>query len=72
MCSRPRWSRPALIHRNVEGIGGVSLTNITLNWNYAAGGRYGTNQVDVALFAVEMVYIPEGAFYVGDGTANSA
>ena len=58
----------AMIYRTVPGIGGVSLTNIILNWSYASGGLYGTNQVDVALFATEMVYIPDGAFYVGDGT----
>ena len=58
----------AMIYRSAEGFGGVSLTNVILNWNYAAGGLYGTNQVDLAIFATEMVYIPEGPFYIGDGT----
>jgi len=35
------------------------------------GGLYGTNQVDLALFATEMVYIPDGAFYIGDGTVGA-
>ena len=61
----------ALVYRAAEGFGDVTLTNVVLSWNYAMGGLYGTNQVDLALFAVEMVYIPEGAFYLGDGRPNS-
>lgn len=61
----------AMIHRDGEGFGGVSLTNVVLSWNYALAGLYGTSQVDIALFAIEMVCIPEGAFYLGDGTPGA-
>lgn len=59
-----------LLHRSDLGAGTVSLTNVALSWNYQASGLYGTNQVDIAVFATEMVYVPQGAYLLGSGSTN--
>lgn len=58
------------IHRSATGAGSVFLPDVKLSWNYAAGGLYGTNQVDIAVFATEMVYIPQGPFWLGSGSLS--
>jgi formylglycine-generating enzyme required for sulfatase activity len=57
----------AFVHRAADGNGTLNCTAMSLKWNYAATGLGGTNAVDVSVHAIEMVYIPQGAFYVGSG-----
>ena len=57
----------AFVHRNADGNGSLNCAAMSLKWNYAATGLGGTNAVDVSVQAIEMVYIPQGAFYVGSG-----
>lgn len=45
----------------------VAWNNVKLRWNYGADGIADEATVDVKVFAIEMVYIPEGNFYVGSG-----
>ncbi|KJD31130.1 hypothetical protein PK35_16340 [Tamlana nanhaiensis] len=62
----------AFIYRDSEGSGFLNLENIRLRWDY--GGLIDTNDVlDVQIFAIEMVYVPQDAFYVGgtNGTENN-
>ena len=59
----------ACIYRLVPGQGGLSLTNVRVRWSYALNGVARSNRIDVAVHAIEMVRIPEGRFYVGDGAA---
>jgi len=47
--------------------GNVSYTGVELRWNYGVDGLADDDRVEVAVFAIEMVYIPEASFYVGDG-----
>ncbi len=57
--------RGAMIYRATDGSGSVDWENIQLQWSYDDDG-VGTNDiVDVQVFAVEMVYVPEGAFWLG-------
>ncbi|MBU6325523.1 MAG: SUMF1/EgtB/PvdO family nonheme iron enzyme, partial [Bacteroidetes bacterium] len=58
----------AFIYRSASGNGNVNFTNIQLRWNYGAQGISDVTAVDVEVFALEMVYVPQGAFWVGDGT----
>ena len=62
----------AFIYRSGNGTGDVSYANVKLLWNYTADGLslQPGNQVDFCVFAIEMVYIPQGSFYVGDGTVS--
>ncbi|MDW8332242.1 MAG: SUMF1/EgtB/PvdO family nonheme iron enzyme [Cyclobacteriaceae bacterium] len=47
--------------------GSVSYNGVELRWNYGVDGLSDDDRVEVAVFAIEMVYIPQGSFYVGDG-----
>lgn len=59
----------AFIYRSSEGTGNIDFTDILLRWNYASDLVANNAQVTVKVFAVEMVYIPEGSFSVGDGVS---
>jgi formylglycine-generating enzyme required for sulfatase activity len=62
----------AFLYRSSDGYGNVDLTNVKLRWNYAANGVGRTNQIDVSVNAVEMVYVPQGSFSVGSGGTESS
>jgi len=61
----------AFIYRSTTGSGTFSLSNVQLRWNYGANGVQDAAVVDVRVFAIEMVYIPQGSFSVGDGTTTN-
>jgi len=56
--------------------GTVTCTNAQLRWNYGAGSSSDSRiipddeSVEVKVFAIEMVYIPQGSFYIGSGAAS--
>ena len=58
----------AFIYRSSAGSGSVNFANTKMKWNYGADGISDTATVKVKVFAIEMVYIPTGNFYIGDGT----
>jgi len=45
--------------------------NQTLRWSFGTDNIQGTQTVKVKVMAVEMVYIPQGAFFAGDTTSAS-
>ncbi len=57
------------IRREEEGAGPVSVTNVLLAWNFASNSLVKTDRVCIQAMAVEMVYVAEGDFWVGDGTS---
>jgi len=61
----------AFIYRSADGTGTFSLNGIQLRWNYVANGLIDNAIVDVQVFAIEMVYVPQGAFSAGDGTTTN-
>lgn len=58
------------IYRSSDGIGDVSYQNIQLRWDYGENGLADDDVVEISVNAIEMVYIPEGQFYVGDGQGD--
>lgn len=58
---------------SADGIGAFCAigTNQTVRWNYSAAGLSSSDTITVKAFAVEMVYIPQGAFDLGDGNGAS-
>lgn len=60
------------VHRSATGTGTVTCTNMRLRWDLAAAGIPSPDDIDVTVLAVEMVYIPEGAFYLGSGGTEGA
>jgi formylglycine-generating enzyme required for sulfatase activity len=69
------YSNPGVgvfLYRSSEGTGNVSLTNVRLNWNWVANGVVQGDVTDVRVFGIEMVYVPQGAFYAGDNSHSTA
>jgi len=57
----------AFVHRDASGSGNWSVVGVQLAWDY---GAYGINPIDIAevrVYAIEMVYVPQGAFAIGTG-----
>lgn len=62
----------AFIYRDANGIGNVSWQGIQLQWDYSTPVAIADDAIlEICVFAIEMVYIPQGAFYVGDGSGLS-
>ncbi|CAH8283787.1 formylglycine-generating enzyme required for sulfatase activity [Mariniflexile fucanivorans] len=60
----------AFVYRDTDGSGDLNLQNMRLRWDY---GSIGTNDIiDVQVFALEMVYVPQGEFSVGGTTGSEA
>jgi len=45
----------------------VSYTSVKLRWNYGVDGLTDNDSVEICVFGIEMVYIPQESFYVGSG-----
>ena len=54
------------------GTGTFTSTGLKLRWDYGADGIAGGTNVDVKVFAIEMVRVLEGAFNAGDGSGGDA
>ncbi|MFC2093002.1 SUMF1/EgtB/PvdO family nonheme iron enzyme [Bacteroidota bacterium] len=59
------------IYRSSNGNGSVSLDDVQLRWIYGSDGLNDADLVEVKVFGIEMVYVPEGSFYAGDGTTSN-
>ncbi len=55
-----------LAHRLGPGTGNINWDGVKLKWQYGTDGLADDDLVTVKVFVIEMVYIPEDAFYVGD------
>lgn len=67
-------SNPAVgvfISRADYGTGSFSIPGAQLRWNYDANGLSSTDLVEIRVFAIEMVYVPQGSFFVGSGGTES-
>jgi formylglycine-generating enzyme required for sulfatase activity len=59
------------IYRNTNGTGSNNWTNVKLKWSYGTdivetGNAFLDSIVGIQVFAIEMVYIPQAGFWVGD------
>jgi len=67
-------SNPAVgvfIYRSADGAGTFTANNVSLSWNYSQDGVTGSDTVEIRVFAIEMVYIPQAAFFAGDNATSS-
>lgn len=56
------------LRRDADGNGTFTATAVQLAWPYGAQGIIASNDIaEVKVFAIEMVYVNEGAFAVGSG-----
>jgi len=58
----------AFVYRDSDGSGNVNFQNMQIRWNF--GSTDINDIIDIQVFAIEMVYIPEGSFYVGGTTGD--
>lgn len=56
------------LYRSANGSGNIDWDQVLLRWNYGADGVLDNCNVSVKVFAVEMVYVPQGNFYAGDNS----
>ena len=69
----PADCKGAFLRRTENGSGPVTATGVKLVWDWNADGLTVADRVRIRVFAVEMVYVPAGAFYAGDyATATAA
>lgn len=66
----PTDGKGVFIYKSSDGIGTNTWTDVKLRWNYGVDGLVDADLVEVCVFATEMVYIPQGSFYAGDGNAS--
>ncbi len=55
--------------RQADGRGPIRWTGVTLRWLNAPAVTAAGADLEVRVFALEMVYVPQGPFYLGDGTS---
>jgi formylglycine-generating enzyme required for sulfatase activity len=63
----------AMIYRSDNGTGDVTYNNLEINWDYVedTGGNTAMAQdVEVRIYAIEMVYIPTADYALGSGPAG--
>ncbi|MDP3042609.1 MAG: SUMF1/EgtB/PvdO family nonheme iron enzyme [Candidatus Omnitrophota bacterium] len=68
----PADKKGVFLQRSANGAGSVSTSSIQFVWDYGADGVISTSTVRVKVFAIEMVYIPTSAFYVGSGGTETS
>lgn len=66
----PTDGKGVFIYKDANGIGSNSWASVQLRWNYGTDGLTDADLIEVCVYAIEMVYIPQGAFYVGDGVSS--
>jgi len=59
------------VYRNANGSGNVVFNGTALRWNYGVDGVLDNDSVEIRVYAVEMVYVTQGAFYLGSGGSES-
>lgn len=63
--------RGVFMYRSGNGAGSIDWDQVLLRWNYGVDGVLDNCNVSVKVFAVEMVYVPQGNFYAGDNSLGS-
>lgn len=58
------------LHRSAPGTGTVNFTGVKLKWRYGMDAVADAARVSVDVTGIEMVYIPQGSFFVGDGLSS--
>jgi formylglycine-generating enzyme required for sulfatase activity len=62
----------AFIYRSADGSGTFSATGVQLQWNYSTNNVNLANVLEVRMFAIEMVSVPQGAFAMGSGGSEAS
>lgn len=57
----------AFVYRSAAGTGTFANASMQLQWNYGLSGLTSVTGLEIRVFAVEMVYVPQGDFNVAKG-----
>jgi len=63
----PSDGKGVFIYRSANGSGTASFASVALRWNYGIDGISELNGINLRVIGIEMVYVPEGDFWLGDG-----
>lgn len=58
-------------YRTGNGTGNIDLDEVLLRWNYGTDGVSDAANLMIKVFAIEMVWIPQGPFFIGDGNIST-
>ena len=64
------YSVGVFIYRSSNGSGSNNWDKVQLRWNYSYQAIDDNALVTFKVFAIEMVYVPQGSFYLGDGSST--
>lgn len=67
----PSDRKGCMVQRSFVGAGGMEVSGVELTWSWGEDGVAVDDSVRIKVFGVEMAYVPEGAFYAGDGDGFS-
>jgi formylglycine-generating enzyme required for sulfatase activity len=59
------------VYRSADGTGTFSKTGFSLSWKYTQDGVGVNDTIDIRVYAIEMVYVNDGAFFAGDSTGST-
>ena len=59
-----------LVYRAGAGTGDLVIDTLRIPWHYGLDGIEQAETVEIKAFAIEMVYVPEGPFQLGDGQST--
>lgn len=63
----PSDGKGVFIYKSIEGSGTSTFANLQLRWNYQDDGVTSFDGMQLKVLGIEMVYVPEGSFWLGDG-----
>ena len=61
----------AVLYRDADGFGPNDFNNVQLQWDYGVDGLNDNDSVEICVFAIEMVHVPQGGFTLGDGNGTT-
>lgn len=63
----PSDKKGFFVRRAASGAGTVGINGMEFVWAWGEDGVGATDDITLKVFGVEMVYVPKGSFYAGDG-----
>ncbi len=60
------------VYRSSDGAGTFTANAMRLQWSYADNGASSGDSIEIRVIGVEMVYIPQAAFYAGDNATSTS
>ena len=67
----PSDGKGVFLYRASVGSGNVSFADVQLRWNYGLDGLSEITDVEIRILGIEMVYVAEGSFWLGDGSSTN-